>query len=300
MGLLAIQTLTLSIHFLVFTYDCSILKAGLFTKYPSVERTVKSRWTRRIAIIMVPVAWITMSIVDFVTLKPAPQQQTKCEAIFVDSDLAGIGVRTSLYGFGALVGLTAILGHFHSEPSPIRELSLLLWVSLAATLFNLFKGFIMDISDSHKVLVAMILDGYVNCLSVGLSMKETLAYRWRTNLSLGLQVLGISGIIAALTSLRDNSAALGSERQCECVDVHWWGLSNTCGRMSTTLWLYVSLQTSNWLHTAWHTLRYSPNYQRARQQLTERHYRTVRHIVSLRRRCMTQYPRLHRVLTLRQ
>jgi ankyrin repeat protein len=264
-GLLAMQSLALSIHFLVFTYDCSVLKAELLAKYLNIEKAIKSKWTRRTAIIIVPVAWIAMLIVNFVTLNSTPHQQPKCGTIFVDPDLAGIGVRTSLYGFGVLVGLTAILGHFHTEPSPISELSLLLWVSLTATLFNLFKGFIMDISDPHRVLVAMILDGYVNCLSIGLSMKETLAYRWKTYLSLGMQALGISGIVAALASLKNSSLVSSEGEQCRCVDVHWWGLSNTCGHMSTTLWFYLSLQTSGWLHTAWYAVRHSPDYQRARQ-----------------------------------
>lgn len=263
--ILVVQSLTLFIHILVSAYGVWTMQVKWHTKFVKLGKLLNSPRARWIAIVSLPSAWASMLIVYIVASQSSAYRRRQCDNITVDPDLAGIGVRTSLYGFGGLIGVMALIGHFHTEPLPVTELTVLVWVSLSSTLFNLAKGFILGMSPSQKLLIAMVLDGYINCLSIVLAMKEALAYRRRTICSLLLQTLGISSMIAVLSSLRADPMKPGEIDDCFCIRIQWWGSSDTCEHISVTLWLYVSLQMMGLIDTTFFALRQSPYYQRARQ-----------------------------------
>lgn len=264
-SLLVIQCCVLVIELIIFVCDVFCTTSSWPPSLARIEKFYKLPHTRRITILASPAVWVLMVVLHLIDLKTLDYRQDDCQAILVDPDLAGIGVRTSLYVTSGLVVIMAVLGHFHAEPLPVAELNLFLWVLLSSILFNIVKGYTSGMHPSQKLLAAIITEAYINCLSIGLAMKELLAYRWKTLCTLTLQLFSVLGLITSLAGLNEAHAEMGDEGRCACLRVQWWGSSSTCGQVSSTLWLHVSLLLLNWAYAAWLVLRHSSKYERARR-----------------------------------
>lgn len=262
-----IQCCALVVEVIVLLCDVLCTRSSWPSSLARLEKFFRLPHTRLLAISVSPAAWVLMFILHLTNVVTIDYGQEDCqlETITVDPDLAGIGVRISLYATSGLVVLTAILGHFHAEPSHVAELNLFLWVSLSSILFNIVKGFTYGMHPSQKLLAAMITEGYVNCLSIGLAMKELLACRWKTLCTVVLQFLGVLGVIACLADLNKVDEKVGDDGSCACLQFQWWGSSSTCGRVSRTLWLHVCLLFLNWIYGTWFVLRHFSKYELARK-----------------------------------
>lgn len=188
--LLTLQVITLPLH-LVCLYEIvlTLEGAGWLRKHLPIPIATPSNTRQRKSLLLaLPVPWMAMLAfaVGKLTVVAATQHPLRtCDELSIDPDIAGIGVRTGLYGLGDIAAGIALLGRFHAEEtSGAGELVVQLWIYLTVYLVNIFKGFsrtggVGGTSSANITLAAVMLDAYVSALSMTLAMKECLVHRSR-------------------------------------------------------------------------------------------------------------------------
>jgi ankyrin repeat protein len=230
-------------------------------------------WHRRALLLTQPVIW-TLMIFTNIGLSTANTATVVCDNIVVDQDETGIGTRATMYGFGTMTGLTAVLGHFHAEESGIMELGLVLWISMASNGVNLVKSFFSNSSPVNIFLAILQLDGFISVLSVTLTMKEYLSRKWRLISTVFLQAIGLIVIALAvrfLTHPSDTYSSTSDNPSCGCFEAKWWGTISACHGVSISFWLYFATRIIAWTHEIVLLLCHAASYSLAKKLREEDH-----------------------------
>ncbi|KAF1954423.1 hypothetical protein CC80DRAFT_550448, partial [Byssothecium circinans] len=226
--------------------------------------SVHPDWVRILkpSIKLLPVFWMVVSIASSAFLyhnkitNALPTTET-CPTLSINPDVAGRGVRISLYITGAMAAITAVLGHLHGEVTGIKEISQALFFAQVYYAINLLKGLgwfqnkkNTELSAMDALAGVMVLDAYTSIASVTFSMKECLAARQLIRWGLFLQLFAL--VIVALVMVKlPTFAQENTDGPCHCLLAFWWERFDACNGPSVNFWLYFFLRCLAWIHHFW-------------------------------------------------
>jgi hypothetical protein len=135
----------------------------------SVEKKL-SEAQRNLVLHSPAAAWLLLSVVIviltgvFWRFAESPQG---CSVL--NPDVAGLGVRVSLWVPATIVMLTALLGHYHAEETGVKGIATTLVGSQIIYTWNLWTK---ELNPADKLLGSMILDCLTFLTPITFSMKE--------------------------------------------------------------------------------------------------------------------------------
>ncbi|KAH8144493.1 uncharacterized protein LAJ45_11504 [Morchella importuna] len=204
--------------------------------------------------------WAILCVMNLIMLfLQRPTLAQACES--PNPYIAGLGARVSLWIPAGIVILTAGLGHFHREVMGAKNVHLALFGALIIYGCNL----IQDIMPVGQVIGAMVLDCLLMIDSVPTSMKECLSARHIIRLANLTQYFGL--VVTFVLIQRSRSAVIAPETlesdsplTCDCFQIYWWGVIDSCHGISPSLVVYYLLRATGALHGSWLSLHYTGLY----------------------------------------
>ncbi|KAK3985218.1 hypothetical protein QBC44DRAFT_312453 [Cladorrhinum sp. PSN332] len=174
----------------------------------------------------------------------------------LDADIAGDGVRASVWVQGGVLLFIALTGTFHPFTTGIKEVGgglVITHISLAIALAVQMGR--RTLSSVDAVIGCLILDAQNSALSVQLAGKETLAARWQAMIVMLAQLFGLIILPIIISRFGDGSFAA---EECECFSFFWWGWLSDCPLFPPSerriFWIYYSLRCLFFVQCAFHTL----------------------------------------------
>lgn len=186
-----------------------------------------------------------------------------CNFSNIDPDIAGLGVRVSLWVPGVIVMAIAGLGHFHAEETGVKTISVTLLGVQICYAWNLVTK---QMPAVDMLIGAMILDGLVSITSATFSMKECLAARQLVRAGHLVQFLALAALAVTVRKMAHVSLKSTSEAEgdlCSCFHAYWWGPVDTCKGVSPTFWLYFTWKIITFLHGLYLSLWHMGDYDAA-------------------------------------
>jgi hypothetical protein len=178
----------------------------------------------------------------------------------VDGDIAGDGVRVSVWVQAGFICVIAFFGTMHTRKTGIKELGGgLLLTHMALTLAVILQLGKRRLSPVDAIISAMILDSQNIALSIQLWMKETLAARWQVFLVLLGQAVGLVFLGLLVASISEGRFTTD---ECGCFSAFWWGWIDSCSRAATpkSFWLYYVLRWIIFLDATWFSWENTQRY----------------------------------------
>lgn len=175
-----------------------------------------------------------------------------CTLSPINADIAGVGVRGSIWLSGTMVIAMALLGHLHAEVTGVKEISPAVLLAQVYYTVNILIGYKTGLAAADLLVAAMILDSLTSIFSITFSMKECLASRLLISLGLGFQLFALFVLAFVIAKLPTVGAEEGAvDASCRCFRAYWWGPVDTCTGVSWSFWLYYGLRFTTWAHDAW-------------------------------------------------
>ena len=139
----------------------------------------------------------------------------------LDSDIVGIGIRISVYIQGALISATILLGLFHTNKSPAKEIAVALLTTQASLATILLVKTTSRSLDAVSALLGLtMLDALLAAGTMILSVKDVLAARWLVYLS---AVIQLGGFLALGIGVHSFSQLPGNTSECKGLGMPFMG-----------------------------------------------------------------------------
>ncbi|KAK4225164.1 hypothetical protein QBC38DRAFT_483625 [Podospora fimiseda] len=174
----------------------------------------------------------------------------------LDADIAGDGVRASVWVQGGVLLFIALTGTFHPFTTGIKEVGgglVITHISLAIALAVQMGR--QTLSSVDAVIGCLILDAQNSALSIQLAGKETLAARWQAIIVMLAQASGL--VVFAVIMSQFTSGSFVTD-ECQCFSVFWWGWLSNCSLFPsaehTVFWLYFALRCLFFAQCSFHTM----------------------------------------------
>ncbi|KAK4163875.1 hypothetical protein QBC43DRAFT_54799 [Cladorrhinum sp. PSN259] len=174
----------------------------------------------------------------------------------LDADVAGDGVRVSVWVQGGVLLFIAFTGTFHPFTTGIKEVGgglVITHISLAIALAVQMGR--KTLSSVDAVIGCLILDAQNSALSIQLAGKETLAARWQAKIVMGAQFLGLVILPIIMTKFHQGAFAKDG---CQCFSFFWWGWLSNCPLFPPSelrvFWVYYALRGLFFVQSGFHTL----------------------------------------------
>ncbi|KAF8535852.1 hypothetical protein BDD12DRAFT_808230 [Trichophaea hybrida] len=167
----------------------------------------------------------------------------------LDADLAGVGVRASLYVQGIVASGILFLGLVHREDTGVKEIGASLMLSqLALTTSLALRMKLGTLNHLDAIFGLISLDAQLAAVSMLLSTKQVLAARWMVILVcfchlVGFATLGIGmGRFKYVVMVADG---------CENFTIGWYGITRPFQGPSPVYWLYFTWRIICWVRNQW-------------------------------------------------
>ncbi|KAI5843321.1 ankyrin repeat-containing domain protein [Morchella snyderi] len=229
----------------------------------SVEKTL-SKAQRSLVLGSPAAAWLLLSVVILILtglfwrFAESPQG---CSTL--NPDVAGLGVRVSLWVPATIVMLVAVLGHYHAEETGVKGIAATLLVAQIIYTWNLLM---QELGPADKLVGSMILDCLTFLTPITFSMKECLAARQLIRIGYSVQFCSVVVLAKTMTTFHHTGLEQKltiSVESCSCFQAYWWGPFDSCLGPSKTFWMYLVCKAIATIHGAWLCFRYMDHYDSA-------------------------------------
>lgn len=167
-------------------------------------------------------AWLLLSVVIVILTRVFWRFAESLQGCSIlNPDVAGLGVRVSLWVPAIIVMWIAVSSHYHAEETGIKVIAPAVLGTQIIYIWNLWTK---ELSSVDKLVGSMILDCLIFLAPITFSMKECLAARQLIRVGYLVQFLSTVVLVRTMstfhrTRLRQSNTSVES---CPCFQAYWW------------------------------------------------------------------------------